>query len=185
MSLEGSVLRLYNKYSWGGGSSRSQRSERRAFLWQVRLAEEKIEGPSAPYVWIGTAYSTLLLVVTTFLLTYKFTTVLPLLIHILQTTTYTIITEDSDGAFQSVSLRDLKAMGVDIFVASQDSTKPPWDDCPYYLWVYTGVLPHYVFQVTARDDHPIRSMMNPAGRLQYTRRLLQDILDVAFTYCRF
>ena len=111
---------------------------------------------------------------------------IPLLIHILQTTTYTIITEDlGNGAFQSVSLRDLKAMGVDTFVASQDLTKPPWDDCPYYLWVYTGVLPHYVFQVTARDDYPIRSMMNPAGRLQYTRRLLQDILDVAFTYCRF
>ena len=127
MSLEGSVLRLYDKYSWSGQRNRSQRGERRAFLCQVRIAETKIEGPSAPYVWIGTAHSTLLLVVTTFLLTYKFTTVL-LLIHILQTTTYTIITDDSDGTFQSVSLRDLRAMGVDTFVASQDLTKPPWDD---------------------------------------------------------
>lgn len=100
-------------------------------------------------------------------------------------TTYTIITEDSDGSFQSVSLRELKAMSVDTFMASQDPTNPPWDDCPYFLWVYTGVLPHNVFQVTAREDHPIRSMMNPAGRIQFTRRLLQDILDVATSYRLF
>ena len=174
MSLDGSVLKLYDKYSWGGRNqlTRSQRGERRAFLWQVRIAETKIEGSSVPYVWIGTAHSTLLLVVTTSQLTFIYTT-------------YTIITDDNDGTLQSVSLRELKAMGVDTFVASQDLTKPPWDDCPYYLWVYTGVLPHYVFQITARDDYPIRSMMNPAGRLEYTRRLLQDILDVAFRYCLF
>ena len=96
-------------------------------LGVVSVIVLKDRRPSAPYVWIGTAHSTLLLVVTTFLLTYKFTTVL-LLIHILQTTTYKIITDDSDGTFQSVSLRDLRAMGVDTFVASQDLTKPPWDD---------------------------------------------------------
>ena len=99
----------------------------------------EIEGPSAPYVWIGTAYSTLLLVVTTFLLTYKFTTVLLLLIQLLQTTTYTIITEYCDGPFQSISLRDLRAMGVDSFIESQDLTKPPWDRCPrkknQHFWI--------------------------------------------------
>ena len=190
MSLDGSVLRLYDKYSWGGSNrliARPQRTERRTFLWQlVRLAESKIEGSSIPYVWIGTAQSSLLLVVTTFLLTYKFTTVLLLLIHLLQTTIYTIITEDQgDGSFQSVSLRDLRARGVDTFIASQDLSESPWVDGPYYVWAYTGVLPHHVFQITARPNHPIRSMMNPAGRLEYTRRLLRDILNVATCYRLF
>jgi hypothetical protein len=178
MSLEGSVLQLYHKYSSPEELTRSQRNERRAFAWQVRLEESKIEGPSAPVLWIGTCDSTLLLVVTTFLLTYKFTTVLLLLIQLLQTTTYTIITE-LDG-LQFISLRDLKAMGVDSFIESQDVTKSPWDHTPRHLWLYTGALPHRVFQLDASQDCPWR--LCPDVKLQYTRKMLHDILDVVSSY---
>ena len=163
MSLEGTALRLYHKYTLAEGLSRSQRNERRLFAWQIKLAESKMEDPSVPTIWIGTCDGSLLLVVTTLQLTFIYTT-------------YTIITE-RDGLVSLPLRTGLMDKGVNHFIESQDISKPPWNTSRH-LWLYSCIKPLYIIQLDVCLDLTL-PLPYPEAIIDYTKRILYDILEGA------